>query len=218
MRKKYMYIAVLVLMSAICMAGCDWDEEANNAEVTVTEISDEGDEIEAVEEILDSVDKNEIAEEGIENAETESMGNDYPVGVGANISFDTVDVYGEPFNEDMLKESRVILLNLWEPWCGPCVNEMPDLNYLYETYKDEGLLIIGAYSTFEMDEDAKELVEEFGITYPIVKCNESIYGLEQDFVPASYLLDRNGNLITEHPFVGANSYEGWEAVIKEYVE
>jgi len=160
-----------------------------------------------------NIDEEDVLEE-TETAADES----YPVGTGPNISFNTVDVNGNPVGQDLLKSSKLVMLNLWEPWCGPCVNEMPELNELYIDYKDKGLLIIGAYETFEMDADAKEIVDAFGIAYPIIKVNKSISKIEQDYVPATYLLDRDGNIITVEPFAGSNSYSGWEEVIRQYLE
>lgn len=155
-----------------------------------------------------------------ENVETENSATDESVlvGNGALISFDTVDVYGNKVSQDMLQGSRLVMLNLWEPWCGPCVNEMPDLNALYQYYKDKGLLVVGAYSTTGMDADAKDLVEELGITYPIIKCNNSINSIEQNYVPATYLLDNTGRIITLEPFAGSRDYKAWEAIILQYLK
>ena len=191
MKKKKIYKLPLILAFCFLLTGCEWlDEESDETVVAVN--------------------KTVMYEE--EKDEGEII-----IGEGPNISFDTVDVYGNPVSSEMLSDHKLIMLNLWEPWCGPCVNEMPDLNYLYEEYKDKGLLIIGAYTTFDMDQDARDLVEEIGITYPIIKANASIYDLEQGYVPATYLLDNQGNLITDEPFAGANSYEGWEEIINEFL-
>lgn len=196
MKKKKIYKIPLVLAFCFLLTGCEWlDEESDETVVAVNK---------AV------MDDEEMAEGDVSEGEI-------IIGEGPNISFDTVDVYGKPVSSEMLSDYKLIMLNLWEPWCGPCVNEMPDLNYLYEEYKDKGLLIIGAYTTFDMDQDARDLVEEIGISYPIIKANASIYDLEQGYVPATYLLDNQGNLITEEPFAGANSYEGWEEIINEFL-
>ena len=66
-------------------------------------------------------------------------------------------------------DAKVVMINLWEPWCGPCVNEMPGLEKLYEQYKDKGLVILGVFSSQDMDEDARKVIEDAGITYPILK-------------------------------------------------
>ena len=157
------------------------------------------------------------------NAENLDTSNDeteanYPVGSGANLSFETVDINGNTVTAEMFKDAKIVLLNLWEPWCGPCVNEMPDLNTLYETYKDQGLLVVGAYATFEMDSDAQAIINDCGISYPIIKVDENIMQLEQEYVPASFILDHNGNLITEEPIEGSRSYEDWEKIVTSYLQ
>lgn len=217
MKKKCMYVVLLMSLLSFGMIACNEEDENTNSVIS------------EVEEPADSEDETFITDDSItdfsdnsnEDTDTENNTNastTYPVGNGANISFETVDVYGKPVSQDILQDATIVMLNLWEPWCGPCVREIPDLNDLYEAYKDKGLLIIGAYSTFDMDKDAKDLVEKLGISYPIIKCNDSIGAIEQDYVPATYILDRDGNLITEEPFAGSNSYEGWEEVIKEYIK
>ena len=60
------------------------------------------------------------------------------------------------------------MINIWEPWCGPCVEEIPSLAKLYDEYRDEGLLILGVFSSTDMDSDVEKLIEEYGIHYPLI--------------------------------------------------
>jgi len=222
MKKNYLVMFLSLALVCSNLSGCSFLEDDFEAEITSIELEEasyeednlEEYDAEAEEKSSEETDSEDIDEEIAETAVEES----YPVGNGANINFDTVDVYGNPVSSDMIRDAKIVLLNLWEPWCGPCVSEMPDLNELYENYKDKGLLIIGVYETFEMDADARELVDKLGISYPIIKCNKSISKIEQDYVPATYILDHNGNLITEEPFAGSGSYSEWESVIREYLE
>lgn len=130
------------------------------------------------------------------------------------ITFNTVDINGNPYSSDDMQGAKVVLINLWEPWCGPCVGEMPELQKLYENYKDQGLLIIGAYSD---EEDAQTVVDDNGITYPIVHCEGNLMSLQQDYVPASYVYDGDGNLLMNNPVEGAMEYDGWEELILQYL-
>lgn len=130
---------------------------------------------------------------------------------------DAADIYGNPMDDSIINNATLVLVNYWEPWCGPCVGEMPDLQLLYENYKDKGLLIIGVYSTFEMQEDAEAIAREYGITYPLVKCNDTLALLQQDYVPATYFVDKNGNFILSEPHIGSQSYDAWEEMINEYL-
>lgn len=131
--------------------------------------------------------------------------------------FDTVDFYGNNVTEDIISDYKVVLVNYWEPWCGPCVKEMPDLEMLYEKYKDSGLLILGVYTTFDMDEDVEYLIDEKGITYPILKADENLIKYEQSYVPATFIFDGYGNLLDENPVEGSRSYDDWESIILQYL-
>ena len=128
--------------------------------------------------------------------------------------FDTVDINGNPVTNDIIKESKVVLMNLWEPWCGPCVKELPELEKLYETYKDQGLLILGVYSD---SENAKEIIEDAGVTYPILQVDANLYAYEQSYVPATFIFDGNGKLLQPDPVQGSKPYEGWEEIVLKYL-
>ncbi len=143
-------------------------------------------------------------------------GSDEPYEPG-DLVFNTTDIYGKKVTDEVIKGSKLVLMNLWEPWCGPCVNEMPDLERLYEKYKDEGLLILGVYSSFDYDREAKEVIDQCGITYPVIKADAELLGYEQNYVPATFLFDGKGNLVEREPVEGSRSYDDWEAIITHYL-
>ena len=58
------------------------------------------------------------------------------------LEFSTTDIKGKAISNEDVKDSKLIMVNFWEPWCGPCVNEMPELEKLYKKYKDKGFIII----------------------------------------------------------------------------
>ncbi|MBE5862504.1 MAG: TlpA family protein disulfide reductase [Lachnospiraceae bacterium] len=153
-----------------------------------------------------SAEQEGTTESGTEEEITENGASDA-------LPFETVDINGNAVTSEILEGSKLVLLNFWEPWCGPCVREMPDLEKLYEEYQDQGLLILGVYKTFSMDDDAKEIVTSAGITYPILKADSVLLALEQNYVPATYLLDGEGQLLYEEPIAGARSYETWKEVV-----
>lgn len=134
-----------------------------------------------------------------------------------DVSVNTVDIYGNEYTDDMYMDAKVVMLNYWEPWCGPCVSEMPDIQKLYDTYKDKGFLVLGIYTTFEMDEEAKDFIENNNITYPILKCSSELDKLSQNYVPATYFIDGNGNFFSSEPFAGSRSYNEWEKILTEYL-
>jgi thiol-disulfide isomerase/thioredoxin len=94
---------------------------------------------------------------------------------------------------------KVILLNFWATWCGPCRAEIPDLIELQAKYKDR-LQIIGL--TVD-DDDAgaiKKVVEETGINYPVAMASDEVrikYG-GIAALPTSFMLDSEGRVMQKH--------------------
>ena len=62
-------------------------------------------------------------------------------------------------------EGKVILLNFWATWCGPCVGEMPAFEQLQETYGED--LVLLAVNSGEDEGTVKAFLEENGYTFPV---------------------------------------------------
>lgn len=90
---------------------------------------------------------------------------------------------------------KVVLLNVWATWCGPCRKEIPELRALHTTYKDRGLELIGvSVDTEGTDETIEEFLKEFKMDYPIWRDpNEAVSAtFRMAGVPATFLIDRRG--------------------------
>ena len=94
---------------------------------------------------------------------------------------------------------KVILLNFWATWCGPCQAEIPDLIALQQKYKDQ-LQIIGLV----VDEDdasvVKNVVAETQINYPVAMSSPEVriqYG-GIAALPTSFVLDTQGRIVQKH--------------------
>ena len=133
------------------------------------------------------------------------------------LNFQTKDIDGNAVSFADLEGAKLILVNLWEPWCGPCVQELPYLQRLYETYQDRGLVIIGAYTTTSEKSDIVDLINENGITYPILYANNGFTPYKTRYVPTSMLFDGQGRPLLDEPLVGSRSYQQWEELVKEYL-
>lgn len=129
--------------------------------------------------------------------------------------FSTVDINGNPVNSDILEGAKLVLVNYWEPWCGPCVRELPSLEKLYENYKDQGLVILGIYSALNMQEDAEAIVESNNITYPVLQCDSFLARFQETFVPHTFFLDEEGHILMDDSYEGSKDYDTWEKIIKD---
>ncbi|MCU1229246.1 MAG: alkyl hydroperoxide reductase/Thiol specific antioxidant/Mal allergen [Acidobacteria bacterium] len=98
---------------------------------------------------------------------------------------------------DVAKEKgNVVLLNLWATWCGPCREEIPELEQMHKQHSGDGFKVVGI-SLDEGELDAvKEFVRTHGMTYPIALDPEGkLTGVFQTgVIPTTVLIDRNGTI------------------------
>jgi thiol-disulfide isomerase/thioredoxin len=93
--------------------------------------------------------------------------------------------------------NKVVIIDFWATWCGPCREEIPHLNKLYEDYRGKGLEIIGISMDTDEPESIKKFTKEFRMEYTVVIGNE---GVAQDFggllgYPTTIILDRSGKMV-----------------------
>ena len=126
--------------------------------------------------------------------------------VNNRLQFSTVDIYGRPVDESIIQGARLVILNIWEPWCGPCVKEMPSMEKLYQKYKDAGVLFVGVCCRHEDStaEDSQEIVENIGITYPVIMDCAELKQFDNDGWPENYFFDGEGKLLDPDAVVSMN--------------
>lgn len=127
--------------------------------------------------------------------------------------FDTTDFAGNPITEQILA-GHLTVLNFWEPWCSPCVSEMPDLEKLSQEYADRGVQVIGVFSTPNADEEVQAALDRTGVTYPILRYTSEFDFLQTGYVPTTVIIDSSGSVV-KAPFSGAMSYDAWVKLIEE---
>ena len=109
-------------------------------------------------------------------------------------------------------EGKVVLINFWATWCGPCRMEIPEFNELQKTYHERGLNIIGI-SVSDNKKQLKNFTKSFAVDYPL------LYGSAKDMnkvmrdydgvyaVPSSFLIGKNGNIIWKYPGAILKNYD-----------
>jgi peroxiredoxin len=113
--------------------------------------------------------------------------------------FTLKDLGGKPIKMSDYK-GKVVLLNFWATWCGPCKDEIPDLVKVYDTFKNKGFVVLGVSLDDEPQVDVPPFVSSFKkatgvkITYPLLIGDDTIgdsYGGIRG-IPTSFLIDRKG--------------------------
>ena len=136
--------------------------------------------------------------------------------------FTTTDRVGNEWNESVFANAEVTMINFWEPWCSPCVNEMPDLEKLYENYQDQGFQIIGVYSETGMEYEVDQILKDCHTTYPILLYTTEFDQFQTGYVPTTIFVDSKGHVLDipggDNVVIGGQSYRDWEAIIKKLLD
>ena len=111
-------------------------------------------------------------------------------------SYEAVDLQGNTVSLESMR-GDVVLLNIWATWCGPCRQETPYLQELFEEHEAEGFRIVGAsMDTGNAADQVEMFTEEYGVTYTVL-LDPQMRGMDSYQViglPATFLIDREGIL------------------------
>ena len=124
--------------------------------------------------------------------------------------------------EAQFEDYDLTMINIWATFCGPCINEMPDLQELSEEYADKGLQVMGlcsdVYTGEGIDErlmlEGEEVLSVTGAEYlQVIPNSDTAEELLSDVlaVPTTYFVDSEGNTIKI--VIGAKSKEDWKTII-----
>ncbi len=110
-------------------------------------------------------------------------------------------------------KGKVVMINFFTFFCGPCREEMPDLNKIYLENKDKGYQTLG----IALSSDPTQIrfwVKQLGLNYPVLNGNDKVseaYG-SVVVVPTTFIIDKQGNIA--HKIEGTRKKEELEKMIK----
>ena len=194
MRKKILILG-MALMLAAGISACNASSKTSSSEATTTESK-----------------QADAKAEDSKQAESDKEDKKFP-------EFTAKTVSGEDISSDLFKESKLTVVNVWGSWCGPCVQEIPELQKLYESMKDKDVNVIGLAQDAGTDLDAvKEIIDKNKVTYQ----NIVPEGATEDFVmslmafPTTFFVDSDRNIVGV--IQGGRNLEAFTAAVEGVLE
>lgn len=114
---------------------------------------------------------------------------------GAAPDFTITTFDGQPVTLSELR-GKVVILNFWASWCGPCRDEAPALETIWREYQDDGVVVLGV-AFADLDPDSVAFMNEFGVTYPNGPDTGTLISKEQYHitgVPETFIIDQQGQV------------------------
>jgi peroxiredoxin len=114
---------------------------------------------------------------------------------------------------------RVVMINFWATWCGPCRQEMPHLNRLYAQYQRAGFMLVGV----NVDDDpknARAMADQLGVRFPVLYDRDKQVSrrYDVDAMPATVILDRDGKVRYLHRGYRAGTEKAYETQLRELLK
>lgn len=116
-------------------------------------------------------------------------------------------------------KGKVVLIDFWTYSCINCVRTLPYLTQWNDTYKNQGLVIVGVHTPeFAFEKDSKNVqtaIERYKINYPVAQDNDfkTWNAYKNQYWPAKYLVDQEGNIVYTH--FGEGKYDVTESAIRQ---
>jgi peroxiredoxin len=117
------------------------------------------------------------------------------------------------------QRGRVVMVNFWATWCGPCRQEMPQLNKLYEKYRGSGFVLLGV----NVDDDtrnAASVAGKLGVKFPVLWDTDKAVSKRYDLatMPSTVLIDRDGKVRYVHRGYRDGFEDMYEKQIRELLK
>ncbi|HEX8288978.1 MAG TPA: TlpA disulfide reductase family protein [Pyrinomonadaceae bacterium] len=142
-----------------------------------------------------------------ENTTSGGKSSNFPPVPSAIQNAEIRKVDGSTFKVSDLK-GKVVLLNLWATWCGPCRQEMPHLVAMQNELKSKDFMVVGLNVDEESTDEIVPFAEKMKLNYDLAWADEKLMRefiriSKEDGIPQSFLIDREGHL--RGVFHGINS-------------
>jgi thiol-disulfide isomerase/thioredoxin len=105
-------------------------------------------------------------------------------------------------------EDRIVVINFWGVWCGPCVAEAPQIQQLHEKYRDDPGVVFLTVNAFDPDlDDVRTWMVDNEYDWPVLVDDNFVTRYGVNSYPTTWFADREGRIVFEHSGASAAVYE-----------
>jgi thiol-disulfide isomerase/thioredoxin len=124
-----------------------------------------------------------------------SLGFQTPTADLPAVDFSLKDLSGQEQNLSSYA-GKLVFLNFWATWCGPCRTEIPSMEELYLELQNQGFVIV-ALNSQETDEQVADFVENVGMSFPVLLDTDGRVGAAYSIraIPTTYIIDPQGYIL-----------------------
>ena len=156
--------------------------------------------------------------------DTSNAGDSKTVG-----KFETKGVDGKDYTEKVFSGYDLTLVNIFTTWCSPCVNEIPELEKLYEEMKEKGVGVVGVVLDTVGDDGKQDdatvkkagvLQEKTKASYPFLVPDSTMMNGRLNGIsafPETFFVDKEGNIVGE-TYSGSHSLDEWKEIVEKELE
>lgn len=158
------------------------------------------------------------------SGESQAQSNEKNTALG---EFSVTDLEGAAVDQTIFAGRNLTMVNIWGTFCGPCIDEMPDLGQLNAEYADQGFQIVGiVVDTLDQNgnpvqsqlDTAKEIVEKTGAAYthliPNIDLMRKPKMTESPYIPTTFFVDGSGNTVGKL-YSGKKSKKEYSKIIEQ---
>jgi len=117
----------------------------------------------------------------------------------ANFTLETLE--GRKISLRDFEGKKIVVVNFWATWCGPCRSEIPDFNKVYSQYRYRGVEFLGVSLDQSPEKVVPAFVQNIPIDYPVLLGGYKLgYRYNIEALPTTYLIDRDGRIANR--FIG----------------
>lgn len=149
------------------------------------------------------------------SSNSQSLSTDDTKADNKAIDFTLTDLDGKKVSLKDFKGKNVYL-NFWATWCPPCRSEMPEIEKVYQQYKDKDFVVL-AVDLGEDKNTVKNFMQQNKYNFKVLLDSDQSVAAQYNItaIPVSYFIDKDGNIVAKR--VGALSEEEMQSYVKQLI-